>query len=87
MTGKAAWQWIKKSGAEERTANTERNKRDSHQRGYQRMEKEISQERKGNLNQKCSGGRKYLNTAEMSQEENKVVERKLINYGNEIQKS
>lgn len=49
------------------------------------MEKEISRERKGNLNQKCSGGRKYLNRAEMSQEENKVVERKLINYGNEIQ--
>lgn len=51
------------------------------------MEKEISQERKGNLNQKCSGGRKYLNRAEISQKKNKVVERKLINYGNEIQKS
>lgn len=87
MTGKAAWQWIKKSGAEERTADTEGSKSDSHQRGQQRMEKEISQERKGNLNQKCSGGRKYLNRAEISQKENKVVERKLINYGNEIQKS
>lgn len=60
VTGKALWQWIKKSGAQERTANTEGSKKKTNQRGQQRMEKELSKERKELSKSEVQWRQKYI---------------------------